>query len=163
MLKAFPFRPTIDLFTLQTYVSWKRDPFARYMDAFTVNWVLHQFYAFPQFTLVHLCFQKSRGDGATGLLIVPKWLSLSYFVSLLSMLVAQLLFFKATRTTLMNPSVRELIYTLRVALLVYRVSDNPLSSASFSTQVADVSLSSWRKSTVKQYNVYLEKWSTFCL
>ena len=32
-----------------------------------------------------------------------------------------------------------------------------------STQVADVILSSWRKNTVKQYNVYLEKWSKFCL
>ena len=63
------------------------------------------------------------------------WSSLSCFGSLLSMLVDHILFFKATRTT----------------------------SASFSTQIADVSLSPWRKSTVKQYNVYLEKWSTFCL
>ena len=72
LLKAFPFRPTIELFALLTYVTWKPDPFARYMDAFTVNWVLQPFYAFPPFTLVHLCFQKNRGDGATGLLIGPK-------------------------------------------------------------------------------------------
>ena len=31
------------------------------------------------------------------------------------------------------------------------------------TEVANVILSSWRKSTVKQYNVNFEKWSTFCL
>ena len=41
--------------------------------------------------------------------------------------------------------------------------ENPLSSAGFSTDVADVILSLWRKSTVKQYNVYFKKWSTFLL
>ena len=38
-----------------------------------------------------------------------------------------------------------------------------LVECGISTEVANVILSSWRKSTVKQYNVYLEKWSTFCL
>ena len=66
ILKAFPFRPIIDLFALPTNVSWKPDPFARYMDAFTVNWALHQFYAFPPFTLVGLCFQKIEVMGLQG-------------------------------------------------------------------------------------------------
>ena len=54
MLKAFPFRRTIDLFAsrvkakLPTYASWKPDPFARYVDAFTVNWALHPFLHFPR-------------------------------------------------------------------------------------------------------------------
>ena len=93
------------------------------------------------------------------------WPTQSYFRSLLSMLqlVDQPRYFKATRKTLTNPSLGELTYPLRVTLLVCRVSGNPLSSAEFSTEVASVVLSSWRKSTVKQYNVYLEKWSTFCL
>ena len=38
-----------------------------------------------------------------------------------------------------------------------------LVDCGISTEVADVILSSWRKSTFKQYNVYNEKWSTFCL
>lgn len=67
------------------------------------------------------------------------------FGSLLSMLVDQPLYFKATRTTLTNPSVGELTYPFRVTLLVWRVSGNPLSSAGFSTEVADVTLSAWRK------------------
>ena len=29
MLEAFPFRPTVDLFAMPTYVSWKPDPLAR--------------------------------------------------------------------------------------------------------------------------------------
>ena len=49
MLKAFPFWPTIDLFAsrvnvkLPTYVSWKPDPFAWYVDAFTVKWPFTHF------------------------------------------------------------------------------------------------------------------------
>ena len=158
MLKAFLFRPTIDLFAsrvndkLPTYVSRKPGPYAQYVDAFTVNWALHPFYAFPPFVLVGGCLQKIPGDGATGLLIVPMWPTQSYFGSSLSMLVDQPRYFKATRT-----------YPLRVTLSVSRVSGNPLSSAEFRQRFANVTLSSWRKSTFKQYNVYLEKWSTFCL
>ena len=92
---------------------------------------LHPFYAFPPFILVGRCLQKVRGDGATGLLIVPTWPTQSYFGSLLSMLVDQPRYFKATRKTLTNPSLGELTYPLRVTLLVRRESGNPLSSAEF--------------------------------
>ena len=66
MLKAFPFRTTIDLFAsrvnakLPSYVAWEPDPFARYVDAFTVNWALHPFYAFPPFILVGRYLQKKK-------------------------------------------------------------------------------------------------------
>ena len=92
---------------------------------------LHPFYAFPPFFLVGRCLQKVRGNGATGLLIVPTWPTQSYFGSLLSMLVDQPRYFKATRKTLTNPSLGELTYPLRVTLLVRRESGNPLSSAEF--------------------------------
>ena len=169
MLKAFLFRPTIDLFASQvnaklpTFVSWKPNRFAQYVDAFTVNWALHPFYTFPPFIHVGRCLQKLRGDGATGLFIVPMWPTQSYFGSLLSMLVDQPRYSKATRKTLTNPSLGKLTYPLRVTLLVCRVSGNPLSSAEFRQRFANVILCSWRKSTFKQYNVYLEKRSTFCL
>ena len=91
----------------------------------------HPFYAFPLFILVGWCFQKIRGDGATGLLILPMWPTQSYFGSLLRMLVDQPHYFKTTRTTLTNPLVGELACLLRVTLLVCRVSRNPLSSAAF--------------------------------
>lgn len=100
------------------------DPFARYVDAFTVNWALHPFYAFPPLILKGRCLPKKKkiwGDGATGFIIVPTWPTQSYFGSLLSMLVDQPLYFKTTRTTLTSPSVRELTYPLRVTLSVCSV------------------------------------------
>ena len=65
MLKAFPSRPTMDFSAsrmnakLPTYVFWKPDPFARYVDAFTVNMTLHPFYAFPPMaaSYAHLAFR----------------------------------------------------------------------------------------------------------
>ena len=133
VLKAFPFRPTIDLFALPTYLSWKPDPFARYVYAFTVNWALHPFYAFPPLILKGLCLQKKKKPWWWGyrVFIVPTWPTQRYFGSLFSMLVDQPLYFKATRTTLTNPSVGELTYPLRVTLSVCRVSGNALSSAGF--------------------------------
>ena len=136
-VKWFPFLPTIDLFAsrvnskLPTYVSWKPDPFARYVDEFTVNWALYPFYAFHPFIPVGRCLEKVRGDGATGLLIVPMWPTQSYFDSLLKMLVDLPLYFKETRTTLTNPSVEELTYPLRVTLLVCRVSKIPFRVRDF--------------------------------
>ena len=65
MLKAFPFRPTIDLFAsrvnakLPTYVSWKPYPFARYVDAFTVNWALYLLRILTFFNLRGLVFAKN--------------------------------------------------------------------------------------------------------
>ena len=72
MLKAYPFQPTIDLFAsrvnakLPTNVSWKPDPFARYVQAFTVNWALYPFHAFPPFVLVGRCLQKLEVMGLQG-------------------------------------------------------------------------------------------------
>ncbi|XP_063915050.1 uncharacterized protein LOC135131313 [Zophobas morio] len=50
--------PEIDLFAsrsnakTEVFCSWKRDPEARYIDAFTVNWSKYLFYAFPPFAMV---------------------------------------------------------------------------------------------------------------
>ena len=137
ILKVFALGPTIDLFAsrvnakLPAYVSWKADPFARYVDAFTLNWASHTFYAFPPFVLVGRCLSKIRGDGATGILIVPMWPTQSYFASLLSMLVDTPRYFKATRKTLTNPLLGEQRHPLQVTLLVCRVSGNPLLSMEF--------------------------------
>ena len=137
ILKVFALGPTIDLFAsrvnakLPAYVSWKADPFARYVDAFTLNWASHTFYAFPPFVLVSRCLSKVRGDGATGILIVPMWPTQSYFASLLSMLVDMPRYFKATRKALTNPLLGEQRHPLQVTLLVCRVSGNPLLSMEF--------------------------------
>ena len=96
-----------------------------------MNWNADVFYAFPPFVLVGRCLQNIRGNNATGILIAPMWPTQSYFVCLLSMLVDNPRYFKATRTTLTNSSMGEQVQPLKVNLMVCRVSGNPLLSAEF--------------------------------
>lgn len=72
-------QPNIDLFASRAnakcsnFVSWRKDPEATFIDAFTLNWNNHFFYAFPPFPLLLKCLQKIEQDKATGILIFPYW------------------------------------------------------------------------------------------
>ena len=56
---------TIDLFATRhnhkicTYCSWKPHPGCPFVDAFSLNWNSFNFYAFPPFSLIPPCLQKS--------------------------------------------------------------------------------------------------------
>ncbi|KAI8427326.1 hypothetical protein MSG28_001905 [Choristoneura fumiferana] len=62
--------PNIDLFASRAnakcpiYISWKPDPDASNIDAFTITWTNHFFYAFPPFSLILKCIQKIKNDKA---------------------------------------------------------------------------------------------------
>ena len=84
----------IDLFAsrvnhqTRAYASWKPDPHASYVDAFSVSW--SQFtnsYMFPPFCLVGRCLQKLVLEQATAIIIVPLWTTQTWFTNLLSLLV----------------------------------------------------------------------------
>jgi ribonuclease HI len=72
-------KPTIDLFASRTnkqldkYVSWKPDPYALYVDAFTMCWTNYYSYLFPPFnqtssTVLFLCLHFSNISlGSVGL------------------------------------------------------------------------------------------------
>lgn len=63
--------PDIDLFAsrinskCEKFVSWKCDPEAFQIDAFTLNWSNYYFYAFPPFSLILKCLHKIQTDKAT--------------------------------------------------------------------------------------------------
>ena len=71
-------KPTIDLFAcrlnkqLDCYASWKPDPEATYVDAFSITWGNHLFYAFPPFSLIARCLQKIVME-KSDIIIVPMW------------------------------------------------------------------------------------------
>ena len=72
-------RPSIDLFAsrlnaqVEQFVSWRPDPDAVAVDAFSLDWAKFEFYAFPPFCLKTRCLQKVNFDRAEGILIVPDW------------------------------------------------------------------------------------------
>ena len=55
------------------YASWKPDPNALFVNAFTSDWSVFSFYAFPPFSLVLRTLQKVKIDHATGVLVCPIW------------------------------------------------------------------------------------------
>lgn len=99
-------QPDIDLFASRTnakcdvYVSWKRDPDALTVDAFTINWHLRHFYAFPPFSLILKCIRKIISDKATGILVFPYWTGQPWFPLLKKILVSEIIFFKPNRDLL---------------------------------------------------------------
>ena len=88
-------KPDIDLFAsrlnyqLQKYVSWKPDPEASFIDAFSIDWGKIYFYAFPPFSLVGHCVQKIVKEKARGILIAPLWTTQAWFTQCLKLMVAE--------------------------------------------------------------------------
>ena len=69
--------PTIDLFAsrlnkqVACYASWKPDPEASYVDALSISWNDHLFYAFPPFSLIARCLQRIELEKSEGIIIIP--------------------------------------------------------------------------------------------
>lgn len=103
-------QPNIDLFASRLnykcdrYVSWKRDPGAYDIDAFTLTWNKYFFYAFPPFALVLKCLRKIIVDDARGILIVPFWPAQPWYPMFKSLASSEIIYFKPHKNLLLSPS-----------------------------------------------------------
>ena len=136
----------IDLFAsrlnhqLEHYVSWKPDPGGIAVDAFSFNWHSYNFYAFPPFSLIPRCLQKTCVDRASGIIVVPLWPIQTWFSRLLQMLYQHPWVLLAKPTLLQHP-VKQDAHPLhqKLHLLVCPVSGTP-SHASIFQQTLPTSL-----------------------
>ena len=84
--------PRVDLFAcrlnaqLPYYVSWKPDPFAMAVDAFTISWANGLNYAFPPFSVIGRVLRKLQEDKAELLMILPLWPTQVWFPRVLQLL-----------------------------------------------------------------------------
>lgn len=91
--------PKIDLFAsranakCQTYVSWKKDPEALAIDAFTIAWNTSYFYAFPPFPLILKCLRKIIDENATGIFVFPFWPSQAWYPLITKLIISDLIWF----------------------------------------------------------------------
>lgn len=70
------------------YCSWKPDPSASYVDAFTVDWgKINNPYLFPPFSVIMRCLQKICTDKTRATLITPLWSTQPWFPKMMHMLV----------------------------------------------------------------------------
>ena len=86
--------PNIDLFAsrfnkkVQTFCSWKPEPEASFIDAFSIDWKEFELcYCFPCFSMIGRCIQKVKNDRARVILVVPLWTTQIWFPVLMSLLV----------------------------------------------------------------------------
>lgn len=102
--------PSIDLFASRLnkkcdcYVSWKRDPGAYEIDAFTIKWNKYFFYAFPPFALVLKCLRKIIEDNARGILIVPYWPGQPWYPMFKSLVSSEIIYLQPRKNLLLSPS-----------------------------------------------------------
>ena len=67
------------------YVSYRPDPEAYAVDAFTLQWTNEQFYAFPPFSLIPMVLKKILDDQATGIMILPDWPTQAWYPKAMTM------------------------------------------------------------------------------
>lgn len=86
-------KPTIDLFASRLnkkencFCSWKPDPCAAFIDAFSINWSEYDCYIFPPFSLISRCIRKIQSDGTRATILVPLFTTQVWYPMLLKILV----------------------------------------------------------------------------
>lgn len=71
-----------------THVSWKPDPLACAVDAFTLNLTKYDLiYCFPPFCLIGRVLQKIKTSQTTALMMVAQWKSQYWYALLLKILI----------------------------------------------------------------------------
>ena len=131
-VSAFWGKPPIDLFAsrlnfqLRPFVSWKPDPQAFAIDAFSISWTGHNIYAFLPFALINRVLQKTEQDQSHGVIIVPVWTTQIWFPRLLRMLVDQPVLLPCYPQLLTLPSNLHLRHPLhhKLKLMACKLSGN---------------------------------------
>ena len=109
-LSELGFMPEIDLFASRINnqftkcVSYKPDPSALAIDAFTLDWSKLMFYAFPPFSVIPAVLSKIVADEAMGVCILPDWPTQGWYPKAIQMLVKERVILKARKDLLSLPS-----------------------------------------------------------
>ena len=129
-LEKLQFFPNIDLFAsrinhqFDAYISFRPDPDAVAVDAFSVSWTNKLCYAFPPFSVVHRVLKKILMDKVEAVVIVPEWSTQVWWPLLLRLKVGQPWRLPVRPTVLFLPSCPEVVHPLlpKLQLLACRIS-----------------------------------------
>ena len=114
-------------------LSWKPDPGAAFIDAFSITWDKQLFHAFPPFSLIARRLQKIQTDSAEGFMIVPMWPTQSWYPKPLHMLVDVPRILPSQQTSLQMPGMKQEVYSLakKLVLIVCRLSGSATRQRDF--------------------------------
>ncbi|XP_064638339.1 uncharacterized protein LOC135494352 [Lineus longissimus] len=95
-------------YQLDRFISWKPDPDAEAVDAFTLNWGTETFYAFPPFSIISRVLQKIIQDKTSGILVVPDWPTQPWYATVRKLLIDKPHIIQARKHLLRIPGVDKL-------------------------------------------------------
>lgn len=132
-------QPSIDLFASRlnnkvgNYCSYKPDPYAAHIDAFTIDWgKFNCCYIFSPFSMTSRCITKVKTDRAQAILVCPLWPTQYWFPALMNILVDRPRVIRRSRTLLTLPHTDEEHPLWRkLTLIVCRVSGIPSEAEDF--------------------------------
>ena len=121
-LKQLSFKPEIDLFASRinkqfpVYASYRPDPNAMAIDAFTIQWTDLKLYAFPPFSVIPLVIHKICQDQAQGIIVIPEWTTQYWYPKVLQLLKEAPVKLKASTDLLQLPQNPQAVHPLHVNL-----------------------------------------------
>ena len=86
------------------------------IDAFSIDWREHNFYAFPPFALINRVLQKVDQDKSQGIIIVRMWTTQVWFPRLLHLLIDYPVVLPKEPKTLILPSNQNRLHPLHKTL-----------------------------------------------
>ena len=161
---------TIDLFASRTntqlpiYCSWRPDPQARVVDAFSTSWSQDRPYLFPPFCLIGRALTKIQLEEVDyACLVAPAWPAQVWYPQVLRMLVKNPVLLPREQDLLLAPdlSPHPLILENRLFLTAWPVSGKISLHRDF-LRVTELLLQSWRTNTHAAYNSAWSKWCRRC-
>ena len=131
--------PSIDLFATRTnckidvFCSWRKDPMAAFIDAFSLDWSKFALlYMFPPFSVIGKCLQKISQDNGEAILIAPFWPQQVWFPNLLRLLSDHPIILPSTEKILsLAHSDAKHPLSPKLKLIACRVSGNSSNSKDF--------------------------------
>ena len=142
------------------------------MDAFSISWNNHLFYAFPPFSLIVRHLQKIEMENSEGIIIIVPMRETQPWSLVLTTITHDNRCSKDSPTTLRNSTNANKAVNNSSS---YHENDpdglqsirrfletGPLETQGISKRASDIILQSWRQGTQKQYASYIKRWITYC-
>ena len=121
ILNQLNFIPEVDLFAsrinnkLPRFGSFRPDPVAEIINAFSISWSNISFYAFPPFICIDRVLQKNRFDKATGILVVPDWPNQPWYNRYMELVIKEVIL-PPRKDLLLLPTNSEMVHPLHKSL-----------------------------------------------
>ena len=131
--------PDVDMFASRLnaqfprYMSYRPDPGAESIDAFSAQWNMIQGYYFPPFSVIPKVLQKLEHDQATGVVVIPRWPTQAWYSVAMKMLISHPVLLQHNPKLLLLPSHPQEVHPLhrKLDLLVCHLSGDNCRQADF--------------------------------